>query len=135
MYASLQRFPFGSSRLILQYSLHRKNEGKIAPRFLLWENHTFKTRNIFCQHQKSSDFERKSRKIISFKIKSGQFKKKTLYVDFHERLHSGIPHTISCFFLTRFLVCLLYRQAICEPDRPHDDRRQPGDTGAVRDLG
>jgi hypothetical protein len=38
----LQRFPFGLSRLILQYILYSKNEGEITPRFLLWENHAFK---------------------------------------------------------------------------------------------
>jgi hypothetical protein len=65
--AAVQRFPFALSRLILQYILYSKNEGKITLRFLLWENHTYKTRDFFCQHQNRPDFGRKSKKILSGK--------------------------------------------------------------------
>jgi hypothetical protein len=58
----LERFPFRLPRLILQYILYSKNEGKITPQFLLWENHTFNTRDFYCQHRKSPDFDQKRKK-------------------------------------------------------------------------
>jgi len=58
----LQRFAFRLTVLILQYIPHSKTEEKIAPRFLLQENHTLKSLGFFCQPQNTTDFGRKSKK-------------------------------------------------------------------------
>ena len=69
IYMYIQRFPFGLSRLILQYILYSKNEEKSRLDFYYMKIKHYKTRDFSCQHQKSLDFERKSRKLLSGKIK------------------------------------------------------------------
>jgi hypothetical protein len=71
------RFLLGLSHLILQYILYSKNEGKITPRFLLWENHTFKARGFACQHQKISRFRSKIEKKIPSANRNAAIQKET----------------------------------------------------------
>jgi hypothetical protein len=74
-----QRFPFGLSRLILQYSLYSKNEGKNHASIFTTGKPYIQDARFFLPACKNRSISIENRKRLSDKIETRQSRRKPLY--------------------------------------------------------